>query len=160
MNHPFAPKAIAAFIMTFALTTSLVFAQGSGKSSTAPNPANAVERKVKFLTTLLGLDSTQQGEATTYFTNAATANKALRTSLQTARQNLQAAVEANNGADITTYASQIGQLQGQAGANNAMAEAQLYTILNQGQQAKLKEFESQRHGMMGGIGPGGFRSGH
>jgi len=160
MNHPIAPKAITAFILTFALTTSLVSSQGAGQSSTSFNRANAVARKVKLLTTLLGLDSAQQTEATTYFTNAATANKPLRTSVQTARQNLQAAVEANNSTDITTYAGQIGQLEGQIAANNAMAKAHLYAILNAGQQTKLKDLESQRHGMMGGFGLGGFRSGH
>jgi len=40
MSHQIAPKAIATFVMTFALTTSLVCAQGPGKSSTAQNPAN------------------------------------------------------------------------------------------------------------------------
>lgn len=160
MSHQIAPKAIATFVMTFALTTSLVCAQGPGKSSTAKNPANGAARRVQFLTTLLGLDSTQQASATTYFTNAASANKSLRTSLQTAHQNLQAAVEANNSADIATYAGQIGQFEGQIAANNAMADAQLYAILNAAQQAKLKDLQSQRHGMMGGFGPSGFRPGH
>jgi len=120
-----------------------MFAQASG---TTFSPANRVQHRVSFLTTLLTLTPAQQQQATTIFTNAATANTAVYANLKTARQNLWTAVQNDDTSSITSITNSIGTLTAQLSANNAQADAAFYKTLTADQQAKLTQLHSLRHG--------------
>lgn len=124
-------KHIVKFITLGALCAGLSLAQG-----TAPNPATMVQRQVGHLTRSLSLTTAQQGQATTLFTNAQSANQTVMTSLHEARTSLAAAIKSNDTNAIATLTGQIGTLTGQMLANTAKADAAFYTTLTPDQQAK------------------------
>ena len=95
----------------------------------AQNSADAIARRVQFLTTLLTLTPGQASEATTIFTNAAAAVTSIRTNLETARTSLMEAVRANNSAQIEQLSTQIGTSTGQITAAQNKAEAAFYALL-------------------------------
>jgi Spy/CpxP family protein refolding chaperone len=101
-----------------------------------PTPATMVQHQVAHLTQSLGLNSSQQAQATTIFTTEMSANQPIMASLKTARTSLTAAIKSNNTGDIATISNQIGNLQGQMVANGATANAQFYAILTPAQQAE------------------------
>jgi hypothetical protein len=68
-------KAIGIFVFALALGVSGLSAQSS---TTGSNPANFVQHRVSFLATLLSLNATEQQQATTIFTNAASADASVR----------------------------------------------------------------------------------
>lgn len=113
-----------------------------------PNPAQHAQRQVKFLTTMLSLNAAQQQQATTIFTDAASASASVRQNMRDARQNLDAAVKSNNAAGIDQAAATIGQLTTQLTSIEAKARAAFYQVLTPDQQSKLTEL--RMHG-----GPGG-----
>lgn len=135
-------KTLSAFLLTAALSVAPGFAQSAGHQ---PNPAGRVQHRVEFLTTLLSLTPTQQEQATTIFTNAATADATVHSSLKTAHQGLGDAIKTNNTANIEQFATTIGNLTAQVVANQAKADAAFYQILTPEQQTKLSQFESQNH---------------
>jgi Spy/CpxP family protein refolding chaperone len=109
-----------------------------------------VQRQVGHLTQTLGLSTAQQGQATTLFTAAQTANQAVMTSLHENRTSLAAAIKSNDSNAIATLSSQIGTLEGQLTANTAKADAAFYATLTPDQQAKYTP------GLGGGFGGGAF----
>jgi Spy/CpxP family protein refolding chaperone len=123
------------------LAASLAFAQTSGAMS---NPANRVQRRVGFLTNVLGLTSAQQQQATTIYTNAADAEASIQSSLKAARQTLQTAVTNNDTGGIEQNATTIGTLTGQLLSAQSKADAAFYQILTPDQQAKWTQFHSQQ----------------
>src|SRR6185369_2830755 len=129
-------KLFLSFLLTSTFVTSFVFAQRSGNP---PSAADMVQRRVGFLTKELTLTATQQQQATTIFTNAATANTGVRDSLKTAHQSLTDAVKSNNSAGIDQAASTIGSLTAQMTAADSKAEAAFYQILTPDQQTKYTE---------------------
>ena len=133
-------KASLPLLLTLGLAT-MMFAQGS---SAPPSSANRVQHRVSFLTTLLTLTPAQQQQATSIYSNAATANAIIQTNLKTARQSLWTAVQNDDTASITTITNTIGTLVAQMSANNAQANAAFYKILTADQQAKLTQFHSLR----------------
>src|SRR5580693_4556309 len=149
-------KTLAIFVLASALGVSALVAQSP---NAGPNRGNFVQHRVNYLTTLLSLTTAQQQQATTIFTNAASAETSIRSSMKTARQSLQTAVQANDAATIEQAATTIGSLTAQTTVNQAKADAAFYQILTPAQQTKLTQFESQSHGRMGGgmgpAGPGG-----
>jgi hypothetical protein len=108
---------------------------------------------------LLGLTADQKARAVTIFTDAFTASQTLRTSSQTARTALAAAVKKNDLGGINQYSTELGTLSGQMTAIDSKADAAFYALLTPDQQAK---YDAAPHrggpgGMMGGPGPaGGF----
>ena len=148
-------KTIATLLLTSAFAAPLLFAQSSGNP---PSPANRVERRVQFLTTLLTLTTAQQQQATTIFTNEATSATTLLASLRTARQSLRTAVENTDANTINQLSTTIGNLTAQLASNEATANAAFYQMLTPDQQAKLKDYQS-RGPRGGGRGRGGFRGG-
>jgi Spy/CpxP family protein refolding chaperone len=144
-------RTLTIFVFAAALGISTLVAQSP---STSPNPGNFVQHRVNFLTTLLSLTTAQQQQATTIFTNAASAEASVHSSMSAARQTLKTAVQANDAAGIEQAATTIGNLTAQTTVNQAKADAAFYQILTPAQQTKLNQFESQSHGHMGG---GGFR---
>jgi hypothetical protein len=130
------------------LMGTAMFAQTT--SHTPPTPQQMAQRRVQMLTNFLTLSSTQQSDALTYFTASATANAAVEATLKAAHQALVTAIQTNSG--IGAAASAIANAEAQITTNNATADAQLYLVLNQQQQAKFTT--SLGHGGFGG-GMGG-----
>lgn len=143
-------RTLTILLLNAAVATSLILAQGRG---TPPTPAEMVARRVTFLTNQLSLTASQQQQATTIFTDAATAGTALRESLRTAHQTLSDAVKANDTATIDRSAATIGNLTSQQTSIDAKAQAAFYQILTPDQRTKL----SESRGPGGpGRGPEGF----
>jgi len=113
-----------------------------------------IQMKVTNLTTLLGLTTAQQTQATTIFTNAFTAGQAIHTTLRTDQQTLATAVKANDTATINQVAAAMGTLQGQLTAINATANAAFYATLTTDQQTKYAALPQGGSGF-GPPGPGG-----
>src|SRR5689334_12263931 len=114
----------------------LPFDTTGGSLGSAQNSADAIARRVQFLTTLLGLSSSQASQATTIFTNEAAAETAIRTNLDAARTSLKTAIQGNNSAQINQLSTQIGTYQGQILAADSKAEAAFYALLTTDQQTK------------------------
>jgi Spy/CpxP family protein refolding chaperone len=118
-------------------------------SSTPPDPATMVANQVTRLTTLLSLTSSQAGQATTIFTNAATAITPLQTSLNADWTSMQAAVQSDSTTTIDSLSASIGILTGQITDTQNKADAAFYAILTSAQQTTLNS-----SGGMGGPGHG------
>jgi Spy/CpxP family protein refolding chaperone len=138
---------ISSLFITGLLAT---LAAGQTTTRTPPDPATIAQRRVQMLTNFLGLNAAQQQQATTIFTNSATANAAVNTSLRTERQSLETAIQTNNSASIDQIAAAIGNLTTQITSNDAKADAALYLILNAEQQTKFSKSLSRGPGLMGG----------
>jgi Spy/CpxP family protein refolding chaperone len=150
-------KTLSLLVFVTTLAASLAFAQ---TSSNTPTRGNGIQHRIAILTTLLTLTTAQQQQATTIFTNAATAAMPVRTSMKTAHESLQTAVTGNDVAAIDTNATTIGTLTAQLTSIEATAKAAFYQILTPAQQTKFTQFEAQGHGGMGGgMGAGGFHGG-
>ncbi len=134
-----------------AVLAATVLAQrpfGVMTGSTPPDPATMVANKVDRLTKLLGLSSTQAGEATTIFTNSLNLVTPLETTLHTDRQSMQTAVKTNDVATVESLSTNIGSLEGQMLAIQNKADAAFYAMLNPTQQNTL----NQSHGFGRGFG--------
>ena len=127
---------------------SFAFAQGM---HTPPDPATVAQRRVAHLTTQLTLTTAQQQQATNIFTNAATANAAVRANLMTAHTAIKDAVKKNDTAGIDRAAATIGNLTAQSTSTEAKADAAFYLTLTPDQQTKLAALK----GMRGHGGPRG-----
>jgi Spy/CpxP family protein refolding chaperone len=113
-----------------------------------------IQHRVEQLTTLLGLTTAQQAQATTIFTNAVAASQSVQSSLHTDRDSLAAAIKADNTATIDQVSATIGTLQGQITAINAKSDAAFYAILTPDQKTK---YDALPHGGPGGgFGPPGM----
>src|ERR1700682_5693470 len=89
-------------VLTSLLAASML-AQRTGPRAgggTPPDPATMAQHQVERLTTLLSLTTAQASQATTIFTNAATAAAALQTTLHADHTSLQAAIKSNAAATI------------------------------------------------------------
>lgn len=138
-------KVTTGALLFLALTASvLLLAQ---MPPTPPDPAIFVQHRVKFLTTVLTLNTSQQQQATTIFSNAATSESGLQSQVKTARQSLNTAVKNNDATSIDQAASALGALAAQRTSIHAKANAAFYQILTADQQNKLNQLESE--------GPGG-----
>ena len=140
------------------LSTLSTFAALSITLATAQNgPPDAqelVQMRVERFTDQLGLSTAQQSKATSIFTDAAMASQSVRTSLQSNRRELSAAIEKNDAASIDQLSARAGALSGQLTAIDSKAEAALYAILTADQQAT---YSSLPHGPGGPGGPMGGR---
>ncbi len=134
-----------AALIVLAVASTLLIAQTPPQP---PSPATMAAHRVDFMTTVLNLTVAQQQQATTIFTNAATAESGVHDSLQSARQNLKTAVTNNDSAGIDQASATIGSLTAQFTSLQAKANAAFYQILTADQQSKLTKLESQQ-------GPGG-----
>src|SRR5579864_9508670 len=105
-------------IGTTLLTGILVIAQ---TRPAPPSPADRVQHRVQFLSTVLSLTPAQQQQAATIFTNAATSSSALHDSVRAAHEALGSAVKGNDAAGIDTASNTLGQLTAQMTSINAKA---------------------------------------
>jgi len=144
------PSFVAVLACAVAVTA---FAQ---TQHTPPSPADIAAHQVKRLTTLLSLTSAQQQQATTIYTNAATAEQAIRAADKGTRENLRTAVKNNDAASIDQISSSMAQSTAQLTSIRAKADAAFYQTLTAEQQTKFTELESEHMGLFGGPGgPGG-----
>ncbi len=146
-------------VIAFLLSAAWLPAQDATTTPPAPpSAAQMVSRQVSHLTTLLNLNTAQQTQATTIFTDAQTNMSGLFANMRTARTTLQTAIESNDVAAITTQAAQIGSLTTQEVESRAKADAAFYAILTADQQTKYKQLRAMGHGGPEGFGrpgPGG-----
>jgi Spy/CpxP family protein refolding chaperone len=142
-------KSKSVLIMMFmAALSALIYAQGR---PAPPDPATMARDRVSFLTTILSLSATQQQQATTILTNAATTEQSLHQQFRSAHDSLKAATNKNDAATIDQIAGTIGNLTTQSIAAHAKADAALYALLNPDQQTKFDQLQSHGHRH----GPGG-----
>jgi Spy/CpxP family protein refolding chaperone len=143
-------------LLVVTLATAIALPALAQTAPKPPSPAEMAKRQVKTLTTLLSLTSAQQQQATTIYTNAATAEQTLRESDKTAHDNLQTAIKNNDATTIDEVANTLGQSAAQLTSIKAKADAAFYQVLTAEQQTKLSDLESQHIGLLGGPGgPGG-----
>jgi Spy/CpxP family protein refolding chaperone len=143
-------------LLVVTLATAIALPALAQTAPKPPSPAEMAKRQVKTLTTLLSLTSAQQQQATTIYTNAATAEQTLRESDKTAHDNLQTAIKNNDAATIDELANTLGQSAAQLTSIKAKADAAFYQVLTAEQQTKLSDLESQHMGLLDGPGgPGG-----
>jgi Spy/CpxP family protein refolding chaperone len=115
---------------------------------------------VKYLTTLLSLNSAQQQQASTIYTNSATAEESAHQSMKSVHDNLRAAIKNNDAAAIDQASNALGQEIAQSTSTKAKADAAFYQILTPEQQSKMSELENERPGpFFPGRGPEGFPGG-
>jgi Spy/CpxP family protein refolding chaperone len=139
-------KISTSILLTSVAAATMLLAQSSpaDKSpSGAPNAAQQVQHRVSRLTMMLNLSSDQQQQANNIFSKAATANATVHANMKTARENLAAAVKADDTSAITQTSDTIGNLTSQLVATNARAQADFMKILNPDQQTKYSQFVSQ-----------------
>src|SRR5579883_1186021 len=95
------------FLLLAAAVCSAALAQGPGAP---PDPATMIANRVNMLAAQLSLTDAQKASATTIFTNASTASESIRTSLQTNRASLDAAIQKNDTASIDQLSVVAGTL--------------------------------------------------
>ena len=130
-----------------------LLAQNEDATPTRPSASEMVAKRVARLTSLLGLTTAQQSQATTIFTTEQATASGLFSSLRTARTTLKEAVKTNDAGSIATQSTQIGNLTAQETQARATADAALFAILTADQQTKYGELRG------GGPGERGFGSG-
>lgn len=144
-------KSAFTIVLLAALSGAVLFAQNR---PAPPDPATMAKHRVSFLTTMLSLTATQQQQATTILTNAATSAQSLHEQMRTAHENLKTATQKNDTASIDQIASTIGNLTAQTISIQAKADAALYAVLTPDQQTKFDQLRT--HGPGHGFGgPGG-----
>jgi Spy/CpxP family protein refolding chaperone len=121
-----------------ALVGGMLLAQGPGLR--ARRMAMRGRASQELLAGYLGLTDAQKAQAKTIFDNAKTAAQALRSQLQDARTNLNAAIKA--GQPVDAPAASVGNLFGQLTAIRAKAQEQFRAILTPEQLAKLDHFHA------------------
>ena len=146
-------KTFTTLFLSSTFATALLFAQRPGNP---PDPATMVQRRVDFLTNQLALTDSQKQQATTIFTNAATAEASVHTNLKTAHDSLTAAISKNDIASIDQVSTTIGNLTAQQTSIDAKANAAFYQILTPEQQAKFAQAGERRGPFGPGPGPAGF----
>lgn len=123
-----------------ALCGGSLFGQGRGPGG----PGFGGPGGLNFLATTLGLTDAQKTQAQTIFDAARTASDPIRTQLQALETNVEAAIKANNQAQLTALATQRGTLDGQLALIQFQAQAKFYLILTPDQQAKYDALQASR----------------
>lgn len=144
-------KPLFAFLLLMSFASALLLAQTTS-TRTPPTPAERAQHRVQMLTNMLSLTAAQQQQATTIFSNAATAEDTVHTSMKAAHESLHEAIKSNDAAAIDQASNNIGGIMGQLVSIEAKAHAALYPILTPDQQTKLSQVPM--HGGMHVGGPG------
>jgi Spy/CpxP family protein refolding chaperone len=122
------------------------------------DPAQMVEARVSMLAQALNLTEAQKAQALKIFTDAQAASGKFRDEIQVSRQEMQAAIKANDLASIERYARDIGTATGEMTAIEARAQAAFYSILTAEQKTKYDAMPGRGFGMgPGAMGPGRMR---
>jgi protein CpxP len=124
---------IAAIAAGLAIAQPAVPARGAGRQA-------ARHRMMKAL----DLTDAQKQQARLIFQQARETAQPVAKQLKDNREALQAAIKANNAAQIQTLSAQSGALQGQLAAVRSQAMAKFYANLTPEQQARAEEIRSRR----------------
>jgi Spy/CpxP family protein refolding chaperone len=159
-------KKLFGLVVASTFAAALTFAQppgggpGGPRSGNPPTAADMIQHRIDFLTKALSLTPSQQDQAKTIYTNAATSSTTIHDGMKTAHQALADAVKTNNFQAIDQAATTIGNLTAQSTANEAKADAAFYQILTPDQQTQFTQLHSRGPGGFGGrMGPGPARFG-
>lgn len=109
-----------------------------------PDPAQLVQKRVAFLSSILSLSPSQQQQATTIFTTAQNNIQPLRQQLKAARVSMKAAVQSNSTSTIAQQAGTIGSLITQIITARANADAAFIQTLSPDQQSKYGQLQSMK----------------
>jgi Spy/CpxP family protein refolding chaperone len=113
-------------------------------AETSPAGGHRHSRHGAFLTAYLNLTPAQQAQEKSIFQGARQSAQPLRQQLRQTRQSLQAAVQANDTAQIQQLANTEGGELGQLMAIRSAAMAQVHQILTPEQQQKLAALQQAR----------------
>jgi periplasmic protein CpxP/Spy len=142
-------KTAIAMLLACVFAAPAVFAQESDTAATAPTEAghgeHMVQHRVRYLTTVLSLNSAQQTQVTTILTNAEANRSTFHSSMKTAHTNLQNAIRSNDAAAMEAAANSIGTLTAQETLAHAKTEAAIYQVLTPDQQTKMAQLETEGH---------------
>jgi Spy/CpxP family protein refolding chaperone len=119
-----------------------------------PNPADMAQHRVQRLTAMLSLSASQQQQATSIFTNAATASSAIHANMKAAHDALDSAITSNDANAISQAANTIGQVTAQLTVIQATADAAFRQTLTSDQQSRLAQMKGAGWGgpaMHGGM---------
>lgn len=149
--------------MQLALAASLAAGLAAAQTAPAPGAAQQGRRGVARpamvrarMMRALNLTDAQKQQAKSIFQAARQNSQALRDQIKQSRESLNAAVKANDSAQIQALSSSLGALQGQALAISSAAQAKFYGILTPDQRAKLDEMQQKlRQRMQGNVGANG-----
>ncbi|MGA2327302.1 MAG: Spy/CpxP family protein refolding chaperone [Bryobacteraceae bacterium] len=122
-----------------ALVGGMLLAQGPGLRARRMGMRGRASQEL--LAGYLGLTDAQKAQAKTIFDNAKAAAQPIRTEIQQARTNLNAAIKA--GQPVDAPAAAVGNLFGQLTAIQAKAREQFRAILTPDQLTKLDQFEAR-----------------
>jgi Spy/CpxP family protein refolding chaperone len=136
-------KRILTLGATCALAVGLTFAQGPG----GPPPGGGHGR-MEMMTNRLNLTADQQTQVKAIFDQERLASEPLRAQLNSLHTSVEAAVKANDAAQITQLSHTLGGLMGQMEAIRLQAQAKVYALLTPAQQQ-----------LFSASGPGGFGGG-
>jgi Spy/CpxP family protein refolding chaperone len=131
------------YLLAVTLSAVMAIPAFTQTTPTPPTPSEMAKHQVKLLTTLLSLSSTQQQQATTIYTNAATAEQAALGNGKALHESLRSAIKNNDATAIDQVSSTMGQSAAQLTSIKAKADAAFYQILTPEQQGKVSELESQ-----------------
>jgi Spy/CpxP family protein refolding chaperone len=147
-------KTILGIVAACLIAVPGAFAKTSNWSANANNNSSnvstRVQDRVNLLSTALSLNNSQKQQATTIFSDAANANKAVLANLNSKRKDLRTA-ERNNAPtnQIKQISNQIGNDAGQLVANMATAQEKFDRTLTPQQQTKLAQLQSELRSEIG-----------
>jgi hypothetical protein len=110
--------------------------------SKVPRTEAKLTKYLNSLTTLLGLSSTQQQQASSIFAAAVTAQAGIRSNMKLTRRGLSTAIRNNDSAGISQLSATLGSLTGQHTAAGATANAAFFQLLSADQQSRLTPIKS------------------
>lgn len=135
-----------AILALAALCSLPLAAQRPGGAGPPADPSQRYE----FMAGYLGLTDSQKEQAKAIFAPVQSQQEAMRGQMQSRREELQAAVKANQSdQQIEQIAVAIGTLHGQQTAAQAKARAKFYALLTPEQKEKLAAFERGGAGQFG-----------
>jgi len=129
----------AAWTAVAALGAASLFA-----AETSPAYGHRHGHRGAFLASYLNLTPAQQAQAKSIFQSARQSGQTVRQQLKQTRQSFQAAVQANNAAQIQQLAANEGSEMGQLAAIRGTAMASVYQMLTPDQQQKLAQLRQAR----------------
>ena len=139
--------AIALLLVCFC-SAPVMFAQGTD----GPGAGRGVQRRVAFLADRLSLTSAQQTQVTAILSSGDANGGTARSSMKTAHDSLNAAVQSGDAGAMEQAATTIGNLTAQSTLARANSHAAIYKLLTPDQRTKY----AQMHAEMGrGGGPRG-----
>ena len=144
-------KKLGAWMAVAALGAAGLFAQTPPSERHSPRHGQFGAR----MAAALNLTDAQQTEIKSIFAEARQSSQPVRQQLKQTRQALDAAVKADDSAQIQQLSAAQGAQMGQLAAIRATAKAKMFKILTPDQQQKLSTLKASMHQRWHGRGAGG-----